>query len=323
MSTEYLQKKKENQHELLVKIASMYYKDDLSQLEISKQLGISRSNVSKLLKSARDSNIVDIRINDVSSRTFGIAERLRERFDLKSVILAPSNTDSEVNLSNIGLAAAKHLESIIEDNMKIGISWGASIYHMIFSLAPVEKTNIKVIQLMGGLHWSNSYKDGIQLIMRLSERLGADARSMNAPLILRSKEVKDMLMEESYLQEHMKLMENVDIAVVGIGTTNPDLSRLVDSSMITKENMALLWESGIKAHICGQYIDIGNQSLASDFNDRTIAIPIEQLKKIPTVMGIAGGEEKVEPIVDALRGNYIDTLITDEKTAMLVDRLTQ
>ncbi|HBK8713016.1 TPA: transcriptional regulator LsrR, partial [Salmonella enterica subsp. enterica serovar Typhimurium] len=36
---------------------------------------------------------------------------------------------------------------------------------------------------------------------------------------------------------------------------------------------------------------------------------------IPTVIGVAGGEQKAEAIIAAMRGNYINALVTDQKTA--------
>ncbi len=45
------------------------------------------------------------------------------------------------------------------------------------------------------------------------------------------------------------------------------------------------------------------------------------LKNSENVIGVAGGEEKVPAIDAALKGGFIDTLITDEETAKsLVNR---
>ena len=81
------------QREIIVKIAKMYYSDEKSQQEIANELNISRSNVSRILKLSRDMNIVNIRINDSSVRSFEVCERLKEKFPLKEVIIAPSNND--------------------------------------------------------------------------------------------------------------------------------------------------------------------------------------------------------------------------------------
>jgi len=42
---------------------------------------------------------------------------------------------------------------------------------------------------------------------------------------------------------------------------------------------------------------------------------LENLKRIPTVVGVAVGEKKADIIVGTLRGKYVDVIITDEKAA--------
>jgi DNA-binding transcriptional regulator LsrR (DeoR family) len=44
-------------------------------------------------------------------------------------------------------------------------------------------------------------------------------------------------------------------------------------------------------------------------------VPLEHLKKIPRAIGIAGGKPKFRAILGALRGRWINVLITDQFTA--------
>ncbi|MBV5336696.1 MAG: sugar-binding transcriptional regulator, partial [Deltaproteobacteria bacterium] len=53
----------------------------------------------------------------------------------------------------------------------------------------------------------------------------------------------------------------------------------------------------------------------AELNDRIIGIELDQLLKIPRVVGVAGGANKIEPIRAAMRGKLIDVLITDQATA--------
>ena len=54
--------------------------------------------------------------------------------------------------------------------------------------------------------------------------------------------------------------------------------------------------------------------------ERLFSTPLETLKSLNNVIGISGGPQKVEAIRAALRGGYLDVLITDEETAMqLID----
>ena len=49
-----------------------------------------------------------------------------------------------------------------------------------------------------------------------------------------------------------------------------------------------------------------------------VGISLEQLRALDGVIGVAGGEEKVPAILGALRGGYLNVLITDEATAQAV-----
>ena len=53
---------------MLVKAATLYYLEGQSQAEVAKEIGVSRSNVSRVLADARKNGIVEIRINDPFGR---------------------------------------------------------------------------------------------------------------------------------------------------------------------------------------------------------------------------------------------------------------
>ncbi len=48
---------------------------------------------------------------------------------------------------------------------------------------------------------------------------------------------------------------------------------------------------------------------------RVVGIPIEQLVGIERRVGVAGGRTKFDAILGALRGQYVNVLITDHITA--------
>ena len=49
-----------------------------------------------------------------------------------------------------------------------------------------------------------------------------------------------------------------------------------------------------------------------------IGLTLEEIKTIPHVVGVAGGNLKIESILGALRTRIINVLIIDEKTAQEV-----
>ncbi|NLJ48762.1 MAG: hypothetical protein GX428_04130, partial [Candidatus Atribacteria bacterium] len=48
---------------------------------------------------------------------------------------------------------------------------------------------------------------------------------------------------------------------------------------------------------------------------RRIAVPLNELKKVPHIIGVAGGLDKVDAIIGALRGGFVNLLVIDNYTA--------
>ena len=68
-------------------------------------------------------------------------------------------------------------------------------------------------------------------------------------------------------------------------------------------------------------IDKDGNVIQSSLERRLMSTPLEQLKEMNNSIGVAGGSTKSEAILAALKGNYLDVLITDEATATNVLRL--
>ena len=82
-------KSKTNDISLLVEAARLYYEHDFSQQQIAQKLGVSRPGVSRLLNKAREQGIVRIEIRDPSDRGIKIENDLREKYELKKVVVVP------------------------------------------------------------------------------------------------------------------------------------------------------------------------------------------------------------------------------------------
>ena len=61
-----------------------------------------------------------------------------------------------------------------------------------------------------------------------------------------------------------------------------------------------------------QFFDKHGQQCDFESNPRIIGISLGQLANVPLTLAIAGGEHKAEAILGALRGGYLNGLITDE-----------
>jgi DNA-binding transcriptional regulator LsrR (DeoR family) len=76
--------------------------------------------------------------------------------------------------------------------------------------------------------------------------------------------------------------------------------------------------SGVVGDVCGRYYDLSGDEVDSAVRDRILAVSLDDLRAIPTVVGMAAGREKALGILGALRGRIIDVLICDEQAARAV-----
>ena len=116
---------------------------------------------------------------------------------------------------------------------------------------------------------------------------------------------------------------DADIALVGVGTLDPDDRSPIFEGYLSAEEIESIFEAGAIGHVCGEFYTAAGERAAVDINDRTIAIGLDALRKIPTVIAVAGGATKAPAILGALRGGYLNTLITDDRAAVRMLEMEQ
>lgn len=306
----------ENRRDILIKVARMYYVDGLSQEEIAKRINVSRSSISRMLKTCLEEKIVEIRINDTSSMGVYLQNSVKQKYGLDEVLVVPTGFNLEETVINIGKIAAKHLESILKDGMTLGLAWGTTVYYFVQAFKPLRKPEVDVVQLIGGTGSRDIKTDGLELTRSIAEQLNGKCYVFHAPLIVQSKVLKDLLLKEPDIAIHFSRFDKIDIAVVGIGSSNREVDALSKAGYLTPEQSEELIRMGVVGNVCGIHIDINGKLCDVDLNERTVGISLDTLRKVPQVIGIAAGPEKVKPIMASLRGKLIKTLITDESTAL-------
>jgi len=309
--------------EFLIDIARMYYIDSLSQQEIARHFNISRPSVSGLLKRCREEKIVDIRIQDSEkSQIKSLEERLKSCFSVDSVTVVPTGNDMVATLAEAGRRTSELLMSKIRDRVSIGLSWGSSLYHVVEALQSRRTTGIEVIQLAGSLGLKNPAYDGFELTRQLAKKLNGSCRLIQAPVIVRTPELRELLLQEHPIKETMKYMSSLNLALVGLSSDQPENSSMVREGFIERKEADFILSEGGIGHICGLHYDKNGVFLDIQQNRRVVGISQNELKSIPDVVGIACGTGKAEAILGALRGRLVNSLITDEETALKIINLS-
>ncbi|HBY95809.1 MAG: sugar-binding transcriptional regulator [Ardenticatenaceae bacterium] len=308
--------------EFLAHVAHLYYKCSLTQAEIARQIGVSRSSVSRMLTEATDRGVVEIRINYPAHRDNGLEARLQERFRLSAAyVLRSSHIPLEQRLQRIARLAVAHLEHRLRPDLIFGLSWGTSVYETVTLLRRRTLPGARVVQFIGAIGRGNRLIDGPELARYVATTLGAEYHYLHAPLVVATAAACRSLLAERTVAETLELARQSDLALVGIGSTSPSVSSLIRAGYLTEAGLQAIESEGAVGDICARHFDIRGQILDIDINRRIVGISPDDLRAIPEVIGVAGGPLKAPAILGALRGELVDTLVTDDVTVRELLRL--
>ena len=298
----------------LIKICYLYYKEEKTQEEISCLFGLSRFKIIRLLKEARDRGLVTIQINDPTENLTEMEVRLAKRFGLReSVVVRDGEFSGRSLVDRVGEAGARYLAGVIDRYKVLGVAWGQTLSHLVKNVKPVEVKGLIVVQISGGLGTIEGADTSI-LTMTLSQKLGGTPYILQAPVIVKDRVIRDSLLREKKIAETLAMARTSEMALLGIGACDPGgglwKAGLLDEKVLTK-----LKKRGAVGAICSRFYTIDGERCHTDLDDRIVGITLDELSRIKHKVGVAFGQEKRDAILGALRGGFLDVLITDEKTA--------
>lgn len=306
----------EDRLRLLYKVARAYYVDNLTYEQIGQRLGFSRTKVARLLKQAQDEKIVQIIITPPQNLNTELEQRLEAAYGLDEVVIVtPASYEQEAVLQALGPAIAECLVRCLKGSEVLDLTWGTAVLAAVDALPIQNWPDLTVVQMLGGLGKPEADVHGADLTRRTAQAFRARPRLLSSPGIVNSKLVRDALLADAQIADTLALAEQAAVALVGIGKPTPG-SVVLRSGILTETELKELEARGAVGDIALRFFDANGKTIEHEINSRIIGLDLDQIKKIPRVIGAAGGEEKFEAVRGALRGKLIDVLITDEKTAV-------
>ncbi|MGA8041166.1 MAG: sugar-binding transcriptional regulator [Terracidiphilus sp.] len=302
---------------LMAKVARMYYVQGIRQQGITERLQVHQSTVSRLLKRAREANLVRFSVTEPPGIFSDLEDQLCALYALKDAVVIDSPGEEDALVRDLGTASAFYLETTLKAGTKIGISsWSRSLFAMVDALHPGDSCRGgKVVQILGGIGNVGVQQEAMYLAQRLAAGIGASPVLLQAPAVVASVEARRVLSREPLVREAFASFDKLDLALVGIGSMEPSKLLASSGNMFTAEERAELSRKGAVGDICFRYFDAQGVAIKSPLMQRVIGIEPATLKDVGRVVGIAGGKRKAQAILAALRGGWIDVLITDRRTA--------
>ncbi len=303
-------------------VLNLYYMEGVTQAEIAQRLEISTPKVNRLLKQARQQGLVSISIRTPFQHLFGLENRLKAIFGLTNAWVIPAVPDNdEAVIRTLGRAGAAYLLERVHDGDVIGISAGQAILALVQAVESPRQFDVTVAPVLGGVQGVVT-SDVNYLATELAGRLGGRAYQLHAPAFLETREQRDALQAMTPVREILDVARRATIALVGIGILDRETSRFVKFTALSAQDMdRIVQVDGGVGDIAAHVYNIDGRLCSPVIDGRLVGLTLDELQRIPLIIGIAATAAKALPLYGALRGHQLHTLITDEAAAEGVIKL--
>lgn len=303
---------------IIARVARMYYEWNMRQSEIAKQLDLSQATVSRLLGRSKEEGIIRISVNLPTGVYTELEETLVKKFGLRDAIIVDSLEDNEKLIQrDLGAATAYYLESAIRPHEIIGISsWSSTLLALVDALSSLpRKPGVKVIQILGGIGNPAAEAHAMRLTSRIAQLVNGDAVYLPVAGILATEAARDILLADGVTQQAIRLFDHVTTALVGIGAIDPSPLLAQSGNIFSPQELDLLRQANAVGDILLRFFDQNGSLVETGLEKRVISMSLEQLCRVSRAIGVAGGSRKYAAILGALRGHWINILVTDHFTA--------
>lgn len=290
----------------------LYYEDGMTQGEIAEAMGVSRATVNSYLADAREKGIVNISIEPARLASLTIAQELKRHFGLTDCLVVPSDDNARPLIDRLGAAGAQALPKLLKSGDTLAVAWGRTVLSVGEHAGIASLQDMTVVQATGGTTASFAYTPEL-CASAVARAISARCVNITAPAVVKSPELLHMLLEEPLVQEQFATLARANRVLFGISSLRPN-STIHTSGFFESVSLQDYLAAGAVGVVAGRFIDERGRPVAGPLDDRTVGISLDLLRNIGTRIAVAGGFDKVPALLAALRGGYVNVLITDAAT---------
>lgn len=295
--------------------AWMSYVGGITQDEIATQLGVSRPGVQRLLALARQEGLIKVHIDHPIASCMAMSSAIRDRFGLDFCDVVPAEASApESAASYLAVAGAERVSRLVErtEPLTLSLGTGRSVRATVESVSRVDRPQHRFVSLVGNVarDGSSNRYDGV---MVLADKTGGQCFLLPSPVVASSVTEKASLQQQPLLQAITQVAVEAEAAFIGVGKIDRRATLFQDHFISEAELDELLGMHAV-GELLGWPMTADGEVIDCSITRRVTSLPLEKFHHQP-VVALAGGLAKVPAILAALRGGWLNGLVTDQVAA--------
>ncbi|WP_345469145.1 sugar-binding transcriptional regulator [Glutamicibacter ectropisis] len=302
-----------------LRAAQLYYLQDMKMEVIARELGTSRSTVSRLLTHAKRTGMVSISITPSANMSALLGNQLAEHYGVNFYVVPTDGSmdDSEL-LVRVSAHAAYLLGDIVSSSMTVGVAWGSTMQAVSAALSSHPTHDTKIVQLNGA---ANPVSSGVgyasDILTRFGQAFTARTEQFPVPAFFDRASTRDAMWQETSIQRVLKVQQEMNLAIFSLGSAGSTvISQVYRGGYLTKDETQELREMGVVGDVATVFFDKDGNSSSIALNSRSTGPTLDSLRKVPTRFCVVAGRGKLAAVRGALQGGLITDLVIDEGTAL-------
>jgi deoxyribonucleoside regulator len=303
-----------------VRVARLYYVQNMTTAAIAEEIGTSRATVSRLLSYAMENGLVEIRVHDPQELSGNLESIIRSHYGLRSVqvVPVPAAGSERESMQRVAAHTAAYLNTLIQPSTVLALAWGNTVAAIADNLIPKHVHGVEIVQLNGSGAGSNLIDTfGESIVTRFAQNYGAQAHSFPVPAFFDYAETRTALWRERSIKAIHTLQNKAAILLFGIGAAATD-SHIHTGGYLDQQDLESLRQDGVVGDIATVFFRADGSWRDVTLNARASGPDLDHFPRAAHALCVVSGKGRIPGLRAALAGGFINELVIDEPSARLL-----
>ena len=300
----------------MMDVSKAHYIDGRSKVEIARELELSRFQVARMLKRAREVGIVSITLNSGAPMP-DLGEKIRRHLKLRHAEVVEAYGDQHSLRAAVGRHTGCYLAGQIGEGDVLGLGWGRTLNAMLDGLTYLPPA--EVVQLSGW--FSGAIRDGTaELARRAIALTGGTAKAIPAPFFSDDARTVAVLRRRPDVARVVDAFNRLTTAVVSLGALDRWPNTITYTDVPERFNEQVM-QSGAVGEVCGNLFAEDGCVIDSSVSRHTLTITAAQLRKVPRVVMAAAHTDKASAVRAVCAAGVPTDIVLDVELAHALLRM--